>query len=400
MKNRIRKKRKKMKSGQLSDTIENINRCMKFLQTEGERCTMSKRRKKTGKKPRVLWKLLLFALVALLFVGIMLLRYRKALELETEPAGQTITVSQISGPEEIPQPAPQAEEKQIEEQYTEEKSPVPTATGTFQPSETVQMPSVESGTEQVPARKAIYNEQTYQLVTDMVYTRRHLGSAGEETISTLLDDLKAADPDLGNLWAGIMDYWGYVSDGLTIYPDTLPDGLPEDNSLCIAVLGFQLMYDGEMTPELIGRCETALTCVKKYPNAYLLVTGGGTAYGNRTATEADVMAEWFLEKGVAAEQIIIENRSLTTDQNATYSCRILAESYPEIKNIAVVSSDYHVALGSMLFTEAALIYAYEHRCSEPYQVISNAGFRTAGNETYSNPANFGSDIWVMADPTY
>ena len=186
---------------------------------------MSKRRKKTGNRPRGQWKLLLFILVALLFAGIMLLRYRKALELEYESAaGQTMTASQISDPEEIPQLAPQAEEKQIEEQYTEEKSPVPTATGTFQPSETVQMPSVESGTEQVPARKAIYNEQTYQLVTDMVYTRRHLGSAGEETISTLLDDLKAADPDLGNLWAGIMDYWGYVSDGLTIYPDTLPDG--------------------------------------------------------------------------------------------------------------------------------------------------------------------------------
>ena len=183
-------------------------------------------------------------------------------------------------------------------------------------------------------------------------------------------------------------------------PGRLPDGLPEDDSLGIVVLGFQLLSSGEMAPELVGRCETALACAAQYPNAYLIVTGGGTASGNRSATEADVMAAWLEEHGIGKAKIIIENRSLTTDQNASNTCSILAEQYPEIRSLAMVSSDYHVALGSMLFTEAAQIYAYEHDCEVPYQVISNAGYATSGNPIYSNPRMFPSDMWILADPHY
>ena len=66
----------------------------------------------------------------------------------------------------------------------------------------------------------------------------------------------------------------------------------------------------------------------------------------------------------------------------------------------MVSSDYHVALGSMLFTEAALLYAYEHDCAVPYEVVSNVGFATSGNPVYSNPRMFPSDMWILADPHY
>ena len=112
------------------------------------------------------------------------------------------------------------------------------------------------------------------------------------------------------------------------------------------------------------------------------------------------MAEWFVDHGIAQDRIIVEKDSLTTDQNATYSCAILTASYPQITELAIVSSDYHVALGSMLFTEAALLHAFENHCVAPYRVVSNAGFATAGNPIYSNPMHFASDIWVMADPSY
>ena len=128
-----------------------------------------------------------------------------------------------------------------------------------------------------------------------------------------------------------------------------------------------------MAPELVGRCETALACAAQYPNAYLIVTGGGTASGNRSATEADVMAAWLEEHGIGKEKIIIENRSLTTDQNASNTCSILAEQQ---------------------------LYAYEHDCEVPYQVISNAGYATSGNPIYSNPRMFPSDMWILADPHY
>ncbi len=245
-----------------------------------------------------------------------------------------------------------------------------------------------------------YTETSYQLVTDLVFTRRHMGDEGEEEIQRLLAELKKEDPALGELWQGIMDYWAYVSSGLTVNPGRLPDGLPDDDSLCIVVLGFQLNPDGSMAPELEGRCEVALDCAQQYPDAWLAVTGGGTAYGNREATEAGVMADWFIEHGIAREKILIEDSSLTTDQNAAFTCELLAAHVPRIRSVAVVSSDYHVALGSMLFEEASLLYGYRNSCEAPYRVISNAGFATSGSPEYSDPARYSSDIWILADPTY
>lgn len=251
----------------------------------------------------------------------------------------------------------------------------------------------------VRADKA-YDEHTYQLVTDIIYTMRNRGEEEEPSIRALLTELKEADPDLGAMWEGIVDYWFYVCRDFTVNAGRLPSDLPRDDSLGIVVLGFQLLSDGGMAPELIGRLETALTCAGQYPDARLIVTGGGTASGNRSATEADVMAAWLEEHGIEKSKIIVENRSLTTDQNASNTCAILAGQYPQIRQLAMVSSDYHVALGSMLFTEAALLYAYEHDCVAPYRVVSNAGFATSGNPVYSNPRMFPSDMWILADPHY
>lgn len=245
-----------------------------------------------------------------------------------------------------------------------------------------------------------YDEHSYQLVTDIIYTMRNRGEEEEPSIRALLAELKEADPDLGAMWEGIADYWFYVCRDFTVNAGQLPDGLPQDDSLGIVVLGFQLLSDGEMAPELIGRLDTALACAGHYPDAWLIVTGGGTASGNRSATEADVMASWLKEHGIEKAKIIVENRSLTTDQNASNTCAILAGQYPQIRQLAMVSSDYHVALGSMLFTEAALLYAYEHDCAVPYEVVSNAGFATSGNPAYSNPRMFPSDMWILADPHY
>ena len=149
--------------------------------------------------------------------------------------------------------------------------------------------------EQAPvSRSMIYSEYTYSLATDMVHTWRHRQTEGAEEIARLLGELNDADPALGKLWAGIMSTWIYVDTEMECHYDRLPDGLAEDDRLCIVVLGYQLKADGSMAPELIGRCETALRCAEQYPNAYIAVTGGGTASKDRSATEADAMADWLI----------------------------------------------------------------------------------------------------------
>ena len=89
------------------------------------------------------------------------------------------------------------------------------------------------------------------------------------------------------------------------------------------------------------------------------VTGGGTAWNNREVTEAGKMAEWLKEHGVAEERIITEDRSQTTAQNAVFTSEILFDKYPQVKNVAIVSSDYHICLGWLLFYEQFVLSAYQ-----------------------------------------
>ena len=170
-----------------------------------------------------------------------------------------------------------------------------------------------------------------------------------------IDKLAALDQESADRWEAIIKYWNDANEKDFVNKDILPDGLPDDNSLCIVVLGYQLNADGTMKDELIGRLETALDNADKYPNAYILVTGGGTASANSSATEADCMAEWLIENGIAEDRVIIENMSKTTAENALFSYAILDRDYPEVSSIAIVTSDYHIPLGCMLFNSELML---------------------------------------------
>lgn len=262
-------------------------------------------------------------------------------------------------------------------------------------------PKPEGGSAETPSlpspRPIVYDKRSYDLVSDMVYAYRHQVKNREKIISADVAALKEHDPRLGETWGGIMDYWDYANDRMELQFDALPDDLPEDDSLCLVVLGFQLLPDGGMSPEMLGRCQLALQAAEQYPNAYLAVTGGGTAYQNPDATEAGVMAAWFLEQGIEDDRLILEDRSSTTEENARNTLQILTEQYPQVKSLVIISSDYHLPLGCLLFTEAALLYGCEHG-EPPYTVVSNLALRGYGLNEYKNPAEQALYVWALAKP--
>ena len=181
-------------------------------------------------------------------------------------------------------------------------------------------------------------------------------------------ELRSLDPELGEKWTRIMALW---ETPVTVNT-ALPDGLPEDGSLCLAALGFQLNPDGTMRDELVERLKVVLAASEKYPQAFIVCTGGGTASGDPTATEAGHMAEWLEAHGVDRSRLIVEDRSLTTAQNAIYSFDILSGQYPQIKQIAIISSDYHIATGILLFGAEAILRGSD------ISVVSNAAWQAPG----------------------
>ena len=177
-----------------------------------------------------------------------------------------------------------------------------------------------------------------------------------------LRELSEADPALGEKWERIMDLW---TAPVTVNPE-LPDGLPEDDSLCLVVQGFQLDPDGTIREELEDRLQVTLAASKKYPQAWIVCSGGGTAANHPEVTEAGRMAEWLEANGVDPARIIQEDRSMTTAQNAIYTLDLLTGQYPQVREIAIISSDYHIPSGLLLFGTVVILQ------DSPVSMVSNA----------------------------
>ena len=208
----------------------------------------------------------------------------------------------------------------------------------------------------------------------MVVDYGSYGDEADERIESLLKELRAVDTDAADRWTSIMTLWKTVNTDLPLNYDVLPDGLPDTDELCIVALGFQLNPDGTMRDELIERLTVVKNSAEKYPHALIVCTGGGTAAENKSATEAGKMAEWLIENGIAAERVIVEDKSLTTAQNAIYTFDILTERYPQVKELVIISSDYHIATGTLLFEAEAILLA-EKAGAETMHVVSNAAWK-------------------------
>ena len=222
---------------------------------------------------------------------------------------------------------------------------------------------------------------TQDVLTEAVVLHGCYGRAADEKVERLLTELDVLDAPRARLWRGILDYWDWVNTDMTVNTATMPDDLPRDDSLCIIVLGYALNDDGTMAPELLGRLRAALACSMQYPDAWVLCTGGGTAAKAPGITEGRAMGDWLLAHGLDPDKLIVEDRSMTTAENAQDSCRILLSDYPSVDSAVIVSSSYHVPWGALLFEAAFRSTAFERQRREIH-VIANVA-SPAENAAYA-----------------
>ena len=226
----------------------------------------------------------------------------------------------------------------------------------------------------VPAR-AVDQTATAPYIQRMISYYLHHQEAAQENIDDLLAQVAALDPQQGKVWENIMDTWSYTNTEMPVFTGVLPDGLPQDDTLCIVVLGYDLEDNGAMKLELLDRLAVALESARKYPNAFVAVTGGETS-DVPGVTEAGQMAEWLKANGVAPERLIVEPNALSTTANAMNVYDLLVSGYPQVISVAVVSSDYHIPWGSMMFSTVAE-YAYHYQDKPYLEVVGNAACATS-----------------------
>lgn len=219
---------------------------------------------------------------------------------------------------------------------------------------------------------------------------RYYRQAAAPEIDDQLARLEALDPRQGELWRRIMAAWEWTDTQMPVYDGVLPDGLAQDDSLCIVVLGFGLDANGAMKPELLDRLKAAKASAEKYPNAFVLCTGGETSRVSGVS-EAGTMAQWLKENGIGADRILLEPESLSTTDNARKSSALLRDRYPQVKYLALITSDYHLRWAASLFAVTAVYEGWRNGVQSP-EVVGSA-FCETDNADYDS---YYSQAWGIA----
>ena len=117
------------------------------------------------------------------------------------------------------------------------------------------------------------------------------------------------------------------------------------NTDAIIVLGAQVNPDGQPSKQLALRLQLALEEYQRQPRPIVVCGAQGV---NEPASEASVMRDWLVARGVKAQDVQMDEYSFNTKQNiqeATYKLP------PGTKDVLIVTSDYPSGMGSPILPE-------------------------------------------------
>ena len=103
----------------------------------------------------------------------------------------------------------------------------------------------------------------------------------------------------------------------------------------VLVLGLAL-ENGKPTADLISRLDTAENYWRANPESTLILTGGNPDRSGRT--EAAVMRDILLERGVPEEKLTLEDQARTTKDNFRNAAQLIDPDEP----VVLISSNYHM----------------------------------------------------------
>lgn len=108
------------------------------------------------------------------------------------------------------------------------------------------------------------------------------------------------------------------------------------NADYIVVLGAGILGT-KVTPLLAARIDRGIELLSRNPNAVLLMSGGKGP--GEDIPESEAMAAYAQDHGVNADRILIEDRSISTEENLRFSKELMEKEKPRI---VIVTTAYHV----------------------------------------------------------
>lgn len=183
-----------------------------------------------------------------------------------------------------------------------------------------------------------------------------------------LGSITASSAWQGQLWNDFIADWTSVNKQLKINT-SVPGGLPAKGHVFV-LLGAGLTASGKISTKLERRLAVTLSALKAYPNSHVLVSGGKPKNGK---SEAQVMADWLVGKGIAKARILTEAGSSSTVSNATNSMEILA-NLSAYSSYSLISDASHLRRATILFAAATVRVQEKSGKAWPIKRVGNVAY--------------------------
>lgn len=194
-----------------------------------------------------------------------------------------------------------------------------------------------------------YYERAYAIAQDVLrIDPAHVQALSfAATLSHILAKVEEEQRHLENLhrvspaaFDETMENFANVAASQSPYYPNPPIG--DDAPQAITIFGQRLHPDGSMPAELVERVDVALVLLKEFPNA-IAIPSGSTVHTD--FAEADSIAMYLRENGIAEERIVRETRARDTVGNAIGVKEILEER--GLTQVCVATSWTHVRRAAM-----------------------------------------------------
>lgn len=138
---------------------------------------------------------------------------------------------------------------------------------------------------------------------------------------------------------------------LIITIDGLNDNLGKSDAA--VVLGNKVELDGTPSARLQGRLDKAIELYEKGYFDYIIVSGG---FGKEGFSEAIVMKEYLIEKGIPSDSILVDEVGNDSYMTAKNTKKIMEKM--DFHTVTIVSQFYHITRTKLAFHKVGLDDVY------------------------------------------
>lgn len=255
-----------------------------------------------------------------------------------------------------------------------------------------------------PALAAVYrisdenNMNFGRLGIDLLRAVESPSPDDQQAIDSVLDAIGAMSASDREVAQAIVDHWmriyvnadgayqSHIHYGGDRAPELEGTAIPDSATHAFVVLGFKLK-NGQMTDELMQRCDAAAAAARSFPNTLLICSGGATGSNNpKKHTEAGLMKAYLTEKcGIDASRIVIDEKARSTLQNAENTFKIMQAL--GVQTYTLVTSAYHQRWGQVIYNTMCAFYRQSYGYGA--ELVENYSCNITESEDYSDDPRWG-----------